>query len=257
MVLPVFTCPVCSQPLYRRSESTVCLYCGAEDDPREEASPPPWRCPSGHYICPECRVAPASEVLSRSVGHMDAENPIRIAELLMSHPALRQEAYGPDHHGIPVFAVLSALRGAGLWKGSDARIQAAVRRARSVPPGSCYISGVCGACAAAGSAVSAALGLDIRDPRRGEALRAVSLCTGTLADTGGIRCCKEAVFTAVEAALEVLSSSLPLPSEFRGTTNRCSFHSVLADCKGPRCPYHPEHPSAPDTGSSDLGGIRS
>ncbi|NLJ47897.1 MAG: hypothetical protein GX430_15220 [Treponema sp.] len=256
MVLPAFTCPICSQPLERRAVSAVCLYCGVEDGPGEPGAPPPWRCPSGHYICPECRSAQASDVITRSVGHLDAWSPIRIADLLMSHPAFRQEAYGPDHHGIPAFAVLSALRGASLWDGSNARILAAVRRARSVPSGSCYLSGSCGACAAAGAAVSTVLGLDIRDRRRGEALQAVALCTGSLADTGGLRCCKEAVYASIQAVLKVLASSLAIPAELRESEVRCSFHSDLKDCKGPTCPYHPDHKPLRGAGSSFPEGAR-
>jgi lipoate-protein ligase A len=161
----------------------------------------------------------------------------------MAHPAIRQEAYGPDHHGIPTFAVLSALRGAGLWKGSDARILTSVRRARSLPSGSCYLSGTCGACTAAGAAVSAALGLDIKDTRRDTALRAVALCLDRLSKTGGVRCCKEAVYASIESALEVLQTCIPGCSALSSGRTLCTFHTVLPDCKGPRCPYHPDHAS--------------
>jgi len=179
--LPVFKCPICGTVLMRRAENARCSYYGMEDGPGSVGEPAPWRCPNGHFLCVDCRFSKASELPARVVRALNDRDPIALAELLMVHPALRQEAYGPDHHGIPALATLTALRAAGLWEGSDQRIIAAARRSLAPPAGSCFLSGTCGACVGAGAAVSTVLDLDIKDDRRGAALGAVASALGRLA----------------------------------------------------------------------------
>ncbi len=238
MPLPVLHCPVCGLVLERRFEGAICSYCGAVDGDHRSDPSAPWRCASGHHLCEDCRTAMAEDLPRRIVPFLGQTDPFAIADLVMSHPAMRQETYGPDHHGLPALALLVGLRNAGLWEGSDSRILAAVRRAREIGEGSCYLRGTCGACVGAGSALSTVLHLGIASPERGLALRATALSLGSLARTGGLRCCKEAVYAALEGAIEALVPVLPAIATMKRPVV-CGFSSSLPDCKGMICPYHP------------------
>jgi len=239
MPVPAFRCPICGSTLVRRDERAACTYCGAEDGSYGRGGLAPWRCPEGHWLCEDCRTAAAKDLPGRVVGSLGGKDPFALAELLMAHPAMRQETYGPDFHAIPPLSLLIALRNAGAWKGSEARILAAVRRGVAMGSGSCYLSGACGACVGAGAAASAVLALDIESEDRGLALGAVSAALGRLARTGGRRCCAEAVYAALEGALEILGDRLEAAAAMRRERIVCSFSASKPDCKGERCPYHP------------------
>jgi len=177
--------------------------------------------------------------VERSIGHLAGTDPYAMANLLMSHPSIRIVAYGSDHHGIAPAALLSSLRNMGLWDGDDERIKASAQRAAHMLSGSCYLTGTCGAVVGAGAAISTVLGLDIRDPRRGIALSTVAKANGMLAETGGVRCCKEAVYTAIGAALDTLAALYPETPLLRHDKVSCAFSRSVPECKGNACPYNP------------------
>ena len=236
---PRFLCPICGAELHRSDAAAICCYCGAEDPLTLAEEPLPWRCPQGHHLCEPCRLASATVAVERSIGHLSGTDPYVMANLLMSHPSIRIVAYGPDHHGIAPAALLSSLRNMGLWGGDDDRIKASAQRAAHMLSGSCYLTGTCGAVVGAGAAISTALGLDIRDPRRGIALATVAKANGMLAETGGVRCCKEAVYTSIGAALDTLAGLYPEAPSLRHGKVSCAFSSSMPECKGEACPYHP------------------
>jgi hypothetical protein len=254
MLVPVFKCPICGSLLERRNVTACCSYCGAEEAPGDPGMPAPWRCPEGHFICPDCRTAKASDMPARVASKLRGTDPVAIAELIMAHPAFRQEAYGPDHHGVPALAILVAFRNAGLWEGSAPRILATVRRGQEIPAGSCFLTGTCGACVCGGAALSAVLGLDLRDGRRGIALEMVSRALGRLAQPGGVRCCKEAVYATIEAVLDSLAPHLPGVKALRTRPDACAFSASLPECKGSSCPYYPKR-AEEDSKSHERGAI--
>lgn len=239
MPIPTLRCPVCGANLVRQHTAAVCSYCGAVDGDHAGEPLAPWRCPNGHYLCEACRTATAAELPKRMVGTLAQSDPYELANLILAHPAMRQEVYGPDHHGVPALALLVALRNAHLWNGSDARILAAARKGLDMPDGSCYLRGACGACVGAGAAVSSVFKLGITSDDRGLALQTVSTSLGRLARNGGIRCCKEAVYAAIDAAIETLLPVLPGVEAMRRDRVVCAFSSSMPDCKGKRCPYYP------------------
>ncbi len=237
-MLPVLRCPLCGKILERRAEKAVCSYCDEVDEPREGA-PLPWRCPDGHFICETCRSSEPERLWPRLVATAKSLDPYAIANLAMAHPSMRQTPYGPDHHGIPAIALLVALRNAGVFTGTDQRILAAARRGRAMPSGACYLEGGCGACIGAGAAVSTVLKLGLKSTGRSWALRAVSLSLGALAETGGLRCCKEAVYEAIGGALAVLGSMMPAAASMQRERVVCSFASDMPECKRSACPHYP------------------
>lgn len=85
--------------------------------------------------------------------------------------------------------------------------------------------------------MSAVLHLVISSPDRGVALRATALSLGALARTGGLRCCKEAVYASLEGAIEALAPVIPAIEAMRRTVV-CRFSTTMSDCKGRHCPYH-------------------
>jgi hypothetical protein len=162
-------------------------------------------------------------------------NPVAIAELMLAHPSFGPS--GPEHHGVPAAALLAALRNAGLVAAPPGRIAAVVHRTADIPLGACGSRGDCGACISAGAAVAAVLGADYRTaPERALVLRTTSRALGQLADLGGVRCCKQAVYVAIETVATVLREARGFRLEF--SPIRCTFAGRLPECNGGECPYH-------------------
>lgn len=118
-------------------------------------------------------------------------------------------------------------------------IPAALERGGKVPGGTCGYWGVCGAAAGAGIYASIVTGAT---PLNGEAWtkpqKLTARCITSIAELGGVRCCKRASFTAaIEAAKwtqEVMGIEMPV------TRPVCDFYSKNRECLGRECPYFPE-----------------
>jgi hypothetical protein len=68
-------------------------------------------------------------------------------------------------------------------------------------------------------------------------LRASASTALALAELGGRRCCKQAVFCGIEVAWESIRASL-LPSLPALPKHTCAFSDRQPDCKRKACPYH-------------------
>ncbi|NMC68565.1 MAG: hypothetical protein GYA57_00695 [Myxococcales bacterium] len=223
-----YHCPVCREELVERPGRATCWFCGRDDEAE-------WTCPAGHHACEDCRTAEPDEGIARVAAATTETDPVAIAERMMSHPSFQPS--GPEHHGVPAAALLAALRNAGLHASSPERIGAAVRRTADVPLGACGSRGDCGACVGAGAAVAAVVGADYRTAaERALVLRTTSRALGRLADLGGARCCKQAVYVAIETAVQVLAEARGLRLEIPAI--RCPFADRNPDCKKDGCPYH-------------------
>jgi len=223
-----YHCAVCREELRERATQATCSFCGRE----EQAD---WACPAGHYACEDCRSAVADELIERVAQTTRETNPASIAERMMAHPSFLPS--GPEHHGVPAAALLAALRNAGLVAAPAGRIAAVVQRTSDIPMGACGSRGDCGACISAGAAVASVLGADYRTgPERALVLHTTSRALARLAELGGVRCCKQAVYVAVESAAAVLAEARGLRLEIPPI--RCAFAGRLPECKGSECSYH-------------------
>lgn len=223
-----YHCPVCRAELLERPGRTTCSFCGREEETD-------WTCPAGHHTCEDCRTDGSDEVIARVAEATRETDPVAIAERMMSHPSFQPN--GPEHHGVPAPALLAALRNAGLHASSPERIAAAMRRTADVALGACGSRGDCGACVGAGVAVAVVLGADYRSaPERALVLQTTSRALGRLADLGGVRCCKQAVYAAIAAAASALAEARGLRLEIPAI--RCPLADRNPDCKKDGCPYH-------------------
>jgi len=225
-----FQCSICSQELKDRVGRASCFFCGNEEDAD-------WTCPQGHYVCEDCRTACPEEMVVRVASATQSQDPLAIATMIMSHSSFTTA--GPEHHLVVAPAVLAAMRNAGADSVPPAgAVTEALDRARGIPLGACASRGDCGGAIGAGIAVSIVSGATpIRGKQRSMVLRASACASLALADMGGARCCKQAVFCGIEAAWDSLRSSLvpTLPALAKPT---CSFSSKQRDCKRKACPYH-------------------
>jgi len=223
-----YRCSVCREALVERPMHATCSFCGREEDTD-------WACPADHHACEDCRTAEPDELIVRVAETTRETNPVAIAERMMTHPSFGSS--GPEHHGVPAAALLAAVRNAGLHALSPGRIAAAVRQTADIPMGACGSRGDCGACVGAGVAMATVLGADYRTgPERALVLRTTSRALGQLADLGGVRCCKQAAYVAVETAAAILLEARGFRLEV--SPIRCTFAGRLPECNGTECPYH-------------------
>lgn len=223
-----YRCSVCRADLVERPSRGACSFCGREE-------PSDWSCPNGHLVCEACRAAEPEELVTRVAAAARETNPVAVAERILTHPAFG--ASGPEHHLVPAASILAALRNAGHLAVSPDGLAGAVRRSAGVPLGACGSRGDCGACVGAGAAVAVALRADVPSAaERAVVLRATARALSRLADLAGVRCCKQAVYAALEAAAATLAEARGWRLEIPPI--RCPFPKRNPDCKGGECPYH-------------------
>lgn len=227
----IYLCGRCGAVLEERKTDRTCDYCGAVESADLV-------CPHGHYSCEACRLADFPTLMERSLPRL-GNDPYKEAMLIMSHPATGM--FGTNHHSIPALLILSAMRRWGGVELPDARILSIARRAGEIPPGSCYMRGDCGACISAGMAASTICNVDIMSIERSYVLSTVAAGLHRLAEAGGVRCCKEAVFASLDAFFDVMGKPFPIAASFvRSDPLVCVFSKKNPECKGQSCPYYPK-----------------
>ena len=221
-----FRCKVCGEDLAELAGQETCTYCG-------RAEPAEWSCPAGHSICESCRMASPEEVIQRTCLASSQVDPLALAQLLMKHPSFH--AYGDEHHTLAAPVILAALRNRGVPGVSDLEVRDALARIQGIPISVCGTRGDCGAAASAGAVVAILRKASpLSDVQRTEALRATARTLLLIADHGGPRCCKQAVFDTIRTTWDLIREELrldPLPP------HTCDFAGKLKDCKATRCPY--------------------
>ena len=227
----VFRCSLCHEPLQEDIKEMVCSFCGT----REEGE---WSCPNNHYTCEVCRLACPAELIERVCGVTSLQDPVALANVLMSHVAFN--AHGPEHHLIVAPVVLTVLANASALSFDKTRLPFVIKRTADIPIGVCSSRGECGACVGVGAAFSfiSRLISAVRDSRS-LALRATALALFHLADMGGHRCCKQSVYASLEISKQILNDSLKIPTPFFPDNITCAFFKQIKDCKKKRCPYYP------------------
>jgi hypothetical protein len=129
------------------AEDLVCMYCGAGHQAHV-------KCPKGHFICDSCHGKDSREVIKQIALTSTAPDPVAIAELMMSHPALPMLSC--DHAYIAAGALMAALRNSpyGSKIGEAEVLEAFTRTAKQAHGGYCGLTGVCGVAPAIGACFS-------------------------------------------------------------------------------------------------------
>lgn len=225
----MFLCPNCQAELIGRTERATCGYCGAVEQTE-------WECPAGHYTCEDCRCAEACELVEKACIASKDTDPYELATRLMQHPAFTQA--GPEHHLLVAPVVLACVRNSGYSSVTQDGVREAVARMKDIPGGACAQRGDCGGAVGAGVAVSILTNArPLRSKQRSMVLRTTAKAGLALADLGGIRCCKQAVFCGIQTAwIELRSELLPLLPLLELPV--CALSGRQKDCKREACPYH-------------------
>lgn len=217
-----YKCLFCSQMLEQSTTQASCLYCSTVEETE-------YTCPNNHYFCEECRLAGSYELLGRVVEGNGLTDPIRLANLVMTHYSF--PAHGPEHHQLIAVVLLVCLKNAGHSHVTTLKIKRAMERLGTIPSRACGTYGNCGACVGAGVATSVLLrATHLSNTERSKALAVTGRCSVDLADQGGPRCCKASVYTSLGRFLQdVLSVPTPeIVCEFKG----------ISECKMEDCLYY-------------------
>jgi len=211
------------------AETAKCSFCGKE----EKAD---YICPEGHYICEDCRIASADELIYKTCRATAETDPIKLAVLLMKHPAIQM--HGPEHHYLVSCVLLAMLRNVGKFEIEDSSFKGAISRSKRILLGSCGLWGVCGAAAGAGIAISIATNANwMSDKERSLAMYPVIEAFVKIAKIGGPRCCKASVFASLEAAASFLEREFGIRFTKMDNPSPCPFSSLNSECLKEKCPY--------------------
>ncbi|MGE5340566.1 MAG: DUF5714 domain-containing protein [Candidatus Omnitrophota bacterium] len=225
---PIFRCSICEQELVENASAYVCSFCGKHE-------PGEWTCANGHYTCEDCRLASPEDAVERVCRETHSANPREIADLIMRHPAFHH--HGAEHHLLVAPSLLTAVANATGNRVDPARIRAALKRLSDIPIGVCSSRGDCGACVGAGAALAMIAGaFGTPAQRRSRALRTTGGALMRLGEMGGLRCCKQSVYVALEIGCRVLAEELTLSLNMGNLT--CGFSPSIPDCKKENCPYY-------------------
>lgn len=224
-----YKCIICGEETRPSNERAVCSYCGKV----EEAD---CLCIQGHYVCEECRLASPEELVKKTCAHSSEKDPVKIAELLMKHPAVT--AYGPEHHYLTAGVVLAALRNNGVAQVDASMIDRAIARAKRIPLGACGSWGACGAAIGVGIAFSVAWNVDMMSrEERGVVMKLVSEALEEISKLEGPRCCKASVYLALKVVKRFLKKRFNV--NFVEREVKCPFKADLRGCcLGAKCPYY-------------------
>jgi len=222
-----FFCSICGQELREVRAWLVCTFCGVLEESE-------WGCPNGHFQCESCRLAEPNEIIERVCAHTQENDPVQIADLLMSHSSFN--ANGPEHHLLVAPVLLAALWNIGQPINAE-KIKVALRRLADIPMAVCASRGDCGAAVGVGCALSLVTGATIHSGReRSLALRGTARALERLAELGGPRCCKKSVYASIEEGCRLLREELSL--ELPSHTIQCRFTAKSPECRKERCVYY-------------------
>jgi len=223
-----WTCFFCGSTLSEETSRETCLICGQV----EESD---LRCPNGHYLCEDCRLAEPRGVIERACAATTSSDPVEIADRILLHPHFRD--HGPHHHLLAAPVLVTALRNAGYAGLRPESATVAWKRMADVPAAVCGLRGDCGASVGVGAALSVATRAHHRsDVERSSVLLATSRALADLAALGGPRCCRMSAYAALETGRAVFRETLGV--DLPGEPGRCRVAGRLPDCHGPRCPFH-------------------
>ena len=215
-----------------KAEDLVCTYCGAGHQAHV-------KCPKGHFICDACHGKDARQVIEDLARTTRSQDPVAIAELMMSHPALPMLSC--DHAFIAAGALMAALRNSpyGSKIGEAEITEAFGRTAKQAHGGYCGLTGVCGVAPAIGACFSIFLGARCGSDREQRiVMEAVTQVSRAITDLTGPSCCKAYVRAALAAAVAIFAEKFGVVLPVNTAVNVCS-HSAQHPhgCREGRCPY--------------------
>jgi len=210
------------------------------------------RCPNGHYLCEECHNKDSLKVIEEIALGTKLNDPIEIAESMMSHPGLPM--LGCNHAYIAAGALMAAIRNEGSRKITNEHIKEVfIRTGKQAHGGYCGLTGVCGIVPAIGACFAILTGSKCgKDEEQRITMEAVTRVSWAITALTGPSCCKAYVRSSLETAGDYLEErfGIRLPM-IKGTIcNHSRRHPH--GCREVKCPYFPARTeeSIPPSGSS-------
>ncbi len=239
---------VCGEVLqyFETSQVMKCLYCGREEDGHI-------LCPNEHYICEHCHNQDAMRMIEDVAFTTKSQNPVEIAELMMSFPGLPM--LGCHHAYIAGGALMAALKNSGSRGVTNDDIKEVFKRTkRQAHGGYCGLTGVCGIAPAIGAVFAVLTGSKCGTDREQRiTMEAVTRVSSAIAELTGPSCCKAYVRRSLEVATEYLKESLgiELPTQRVSACLHSGRHPH--GCREIKCPYFGSSGSDNDRPESQVG----
>ena len=227
-------CMICGSKLdyLKHAETLVCTYCGKKE-------PEHVRCPEGHFICNACHGRDAMKAVEGIAFTADLKDPLEIAELMMSHPALPM--LGCEHAYIAAGALLAALKNSWSKKITNDDIREAFgRTAKQAHGGYCGLTGVCGIAPAIGACFSIFLGAKCgSDNEQKITMDAVAKVSQAVTGLTGPSCCKAYVRAALSVAVSLFEEQFGIVLPVSKTAVFCRDSGRHPHgCRTEKCPYY-------------------
>jgi hypothetical protein len=194
-------------------------------------------CVEHHYICDDCHSASANDLIEKYCINTESVDPIALATLLMSNPAIKM--HGPEHHFLVPAVLLAAyfnLKSLPMEEKANS-IRQARKRAEDVKGGFCGLQGACGAAIGTGifiSIITKATPHSRTEWRLSNLMTAESL--GKIAENEGPRCCKRSAYLAILSAVDFLGRefAIKMPIDLQPA---CAFIALNKECHKSNCPF--------------------
>jgi len=229
-------CIVCGSALeyLDHAETLVCVYCGSTEQGHV-------KCPNGHSICETCHRRDAMPIIEGVIFTTELQDPIAIAEIMMSHPNLPM--LGCEHAYVAGGALMAALKNSPYGKGkiTDADIREVfARTAKQAVGGYCGLSGVCGIAPAVGACFSIFLGSRCgSDMEQKITMNAVIRVSQAIADLTGPSCCKAYVRAVLPEAVTIFAERFGIVLQVAKTSIICKDSNRHPHgCREEKCPYY-------------------
>lgn len=225
-------CVVCGAPLDYLEVATIarCRFCGRELSTSA-------RCRAGHFVCDACHAEDALEAIRAICVSTGETDMAALLQTVRAHPSV--PPHGPEHHALVPAIVVTAARNAGLPL-TDAHLDTAISRGRTIAGGACAFMGACGAAIGVGIGFSTILA---GNPYQGAVRQTVQQLVGRalarVAALEAARCCQRDCWIALQEAsassLELLGAHLPAAAPLA-----CAQFAGNRECLGSTCPLWPK-----------------
>lgn len=201
-----------------------CFYCG-------EIKQVDYICSNNpeHFFCEDCRIANPNDLIF-TVAKRGVKSIIKDVNGLMLHPSF--DFYSPLHHPLIAALYYSYLCYLTEQKVEDTALSKIIHKAKRYELGSCGRRGICGAVGGIGIAVATFMHATEETPKeRNVVLEIVGKTLLSIAEHKLPRCCKLAVYMAIEVANDKLKMYYDLPK----LQIKCIF---AKECENKnKCPY--------------------
>ena len=226
-------CMICGEGLeyFKEYKELECIYCNGKF--KSNVS-----CKEGHYVCDSCHSMNGNDLIEKYCKNTDKINPIEMAIEIMKNPQINM--HGPEHHFlVPAVLIASYYNIKDEKKNKTKKLAVAKMRAKDVKGGVCGFHGNCGAAVGTGIFISI---VTEATPLTRANWGLANLMTGTslieISKTGGPRCCKRNVFTAIETSVKFSEEYLGIKMyDYENYRPICEFKSRNKECLKIGCPY--------------------